>query len=320
MGRDEVDAFLNGLVRDRGISVSTHKQALAALLFLYRHVLGAELPWLTELQRPTSTRRIPSVLSRSQVGQLLSRMDGDAGLVARLLYGTGMRLMEGLQLRIKDLQFDQGVIVVRQGKGRKDRVVMLPSSLAPALRARVEANHSLWESDRVAGLPGVAIPDGLVRKFPNAGLTWAWSWVFPSQRLSADPCSGVIRRHHLYPQRVQRALGQALHLAGIALPASVHTLRHSFATHLLQGGTDIRTVQELLGHSDVSTTMIYTHVLRHAAGALASPLDSLETPEAPMPVAAAGSTTDLSRWLQQLGRTDPDPSTAALRGVTHVTS
>ena len=273
MGRAEVDAFLSGLVRDRRISVSTHKQALAALLFLYRHVLGSELPWLTDLQRPTSTRRIPSVLSRSQVAQVLSHMDGHTALVARLLYGTGMRLMEGLQLRIKDLQFDQGVILVRQGKGRKDRVVMLPGSLAADLRAHLVLNRSLWESDRLAGVPGVAMPDALASKFPRAGLTWGWSWLFPSRRLSADPRTGLVRRHHLYPQNVQRALARAVHQAGIDMPVSVHTLRHSFATHLLQAGTDIRTVQELLGHSDVSTTEIYTHVLNRGGRGVASPLD-----------------------------------------------
>ena len=275
MGRIEVEAFLTGLVRDRRVSVSTHKQALSALLFLYRHVLGTEFPWMADLQRPTTPRRIPSVLSQAQVMQLLPLVEGDAALVARLLYGTGIRLMEGLQLRVKDLHFDQGVILVRQGKGKKDRVVMLPSSLGAALQDRLASNRSLWESDRLANLPGVEVPDGLMAKYPNAGRSWAWNWLFPSRRLSRDPLSGVVRRHHLFPQNVQRALARAVHQAGISMPVSVHTLRHSFATHLLQDGTDIRTVQELLGHSDVSTTMIYTHVLRHGAGAVASPLDRL---------------------------------------------
>ena len=319
MGSAEVDAFLNGLVRDRHISVSTHKQALSALLFLYRHVLGLDLPWMTTLQRPTTPKRVPSVLSRSQVTQVLSQLDGEVGLVARLLYGTGMRLMEGLQLRVKDLQFDQNVIVVRQGKGSKDRLVMLPDSLTADLQAHLSGNHSLWESDRVAGLPGVCMPDALATKFPRAGQSWGWSWLFPSRRLSTDPRSGVFRRHHLYPQRIQRALARAVFRAGICAPVTVHTLRHSFATHLLQAGVDIRTVQELLGHSDVSTTMVYTHVLRQAAARISSPLDALGstpssaaagwlvTPETRSADTARSSPArppalDVPRWLQQLAQ------------------
>jgi integron integrase len=197
------------------------------------------------------------------------------GLLARLLYGTGMRLMEGLSLRVKDLDFDRHVLIVRDGKGSKDRVVMLPRSLEQPLREQLAVSQALWSADRATQRPGVYLPHALERKYPRAGQSWAWHWVFPSPTLAIDPRSGVERRHHLYEQRLQRALKQAVVRAGIHKPVSVHTLRHSFATHLLQAGTDIRTVQELLGHTDVSTTMIYTHVLKVAAGGTASPLDTL---------------------------------------------
>jgi integron integrase len=275
MGAADVEAFLSMLATQRKVSASTHNQALSAVLFLYREVLGVALPWLDNINRPTQKRRIPSVLTKDEVAGLLARMDGQTALLARLLYGTGMRLMEAMRLRIKDVDFDRHVIIVRDAKGGKDRVVMLPHSLAAALRLQMLAARAQWEADRQAQRGGVETPHALGQKYPKVGQTWGWFWMFPSPTLSIDPRSGVERRRHLYEDRVQRALKKAVPLAGICKPVSVHTLRHSFATHLLQAGTDIRTVQELLGHSDVSTTMIYTHVLKVAAGGTASPLDAL---------------------------------------------
>jgi integron integrase len=277
MGAAEVEAFLSMLATTRNVSASTHNQALSALLFLYRAVLTIDLPWLDNISRPSAPRRIPSVLTREEVAALLSALPpaDTTTLVARLLYGTGMRLMEGLRLRVKDLEFDRRVIIVRQGKGNKDRVVMLPRSLAVDLRAQVLAARAQWEHDRHSQRGGVEVPHALGSKYPDVGRRWGWFWVFPSPTFSIDPRSSEERRHHLYEERLQRAIKKAVAPAGIHKPVSVHTLRHSFATHLLQSGTDIRTVQELLGHSDVSTTMIYTHVLKLAAGGTASPLDQL---------------------------------------------
>jgi integron integrase len=275
MGAREVEAFLTMLAVERKVSASTHNQALSAILFLYREVLAIKLPWLDDIGRPQQKRRIPSVLTQNETAGLLAQMQGETALLARLLYGTGMRLMESLRLRIKDVDFDRHVIIVREAKGGKDRVVMLPRSLAPALRQQMFAARALWEADRQALRGGVETPHALEAKYPQVGNTWAWFWMFPSPTYSVDPRSGVERRHHLFEERLQRAIKKAAPLAGIIKPVSVHTLRHSFATHLLQAGTDIRTVQELLGHSDVSTTMIYTHVLKVAACATASPLDAL---------------------------------------------
>jgi integron integrase len=276
MAGPEIEAFLTMLATERKVSASTHNQALSAVLFLYREVLGVDLPWLDGINRPANNRRIPSVLTKDEVAGVLANMEGITALLARLLYGTGMRLMEGMRLRIKDVDFDRHVIIVRDAKGGKDRVVMLPRSLAPALRVQMLTARSQWEDDRQAQRGGVETPHALEAKYPQVGRTWGWFWLFPSPTLSVDPRSGVERRHHLYEERLQRALKKAVPLAGIVKPVSVHTLRHSFATHLLQAGTDIRTVQELLGHSDVSTTMVYTHVLKVAAGGTASPLDVLQ--------------------------------------------
>jgi integron integrase len=277
MGAPEIEAFLTMLATERKVSTSTHNQALSALLFLYREVLSMDLPWMDGINRPAAKRRIPSVLTKDEVAGLLAQMEGVTALLARLLYGTGMRLMEGTRLRVKDVDFDRQVIIVREAKGNKDRVVMLPRSLVPAMRMQLLAAHAVWEADRQAQRGGVETPHALEQKYPQVGNTWGWFWMFPSPTLSIDPRSGVERRHHLFEERLQRALKKAVPLAGIHKPVSVHTLRHSFATHLLQAGTDIRTVQELLGHSDVSTTMIYTHVLKVAAGGTSSPLDALSS-------------------------------------------
>ena len=275
IGAADVQAFLTMLASERHVSSSTHNQALSALLFLYRDVLNTELPWMQDIQRPQQPKRIPSVLTQAEVGALLAQMQGTEALLARLLYGTGMRLMEGIRLRVKDVDFDRKVIVVRQAKGNKDRVVMLPHSLLDTLRQQLLHARAVWEKDRQTDQAGVEVPDALEVKYPKVGHSWGWFWLFPAQGTSVDPRSGVIRRHHVFEERLQRAIKRATPLAGIAKQVSVHTLRHSFATHLLQSGTDIRTVQELLGHSDVSTTMIYTHVLKVAAGGTSSPLDAL---------------------------------------------
>jgi len=280
MGGPEVSAFLNHLASDRCLSISSHRQALSALLFLYAKVMGQDLPWMKDMTRPVPRRRLPVVLSVEEVTVLLTRLAGAQQLLARLLYGTGMRISEALALRIKDLDFEHGAIYVRSGKGDKDRVVMLPQSLVPALRGQMDDARHLWTQDIDAGRSGVALPNALDRKYPRAAHSWSWFWVFPQDHHSTDPRTGVVRRHHLYDQTFQRAFKLALQSCHITKPATPHTLRHCFATHLLQSGSDIRTVQELLGHSDVSTTMIYTHVLKVGALGARSPLDRLE-PSAP---------------------------------------
>jgi integron integrase len=275
MGRVEVEEFLTHLASERNVAASTHRQALSALLFLYREVLGIDLPWMMEIGRPKTPQRLPEVLTVSEVLRTLSLMQGEHATLAKLLYGTGMRILEGMRLRTKDLDFERGAIIVREAKGGKDRVVMLPRSLRDELKQQLRLSHALWEADRAAKLPGVEMPHALSVKYPRAGESWGWHWVFPQAAISTDPRTGVRRRHHAYAQTFRRALTVALRAAGVTKPATVHTLRHSFATHLLQGGADIRTVQTLLGHADVSTTMIYTHVLKIAGGA-PSPLDALD--------------------------------------------
>lgn len=275
MGKAEIEAFLTYLAVGRGVSASTQNQALAALLFLYKEVLGIELPWLSEVVRAKKPQRLPTVLTRAEVGQVLSRLDGSHALMARLLYGTGMRVMEVARLRVKDVEFERREIVVRDGKGGKDRVTVLPDALAEPLRAHLQRVRELFEVDRRDGMPGVYLPDALAVKYPNAGKEWGWQWVFPSRKLSSDPRSGVMRRHHALDQALARAVKAAAQTAGIAKPVTPHAFRHSFATHLLESGYDIRTVQELLGHKDVSTTQIYTHVLNRGGHGVRSPLDGL---------------------------------------------
>ncbi len=281
MGKAEVEAFLTHLAVDRQVAVSTHRQALSALLFLYARVLELQLPWMAEIGRPVPKRRLPVVLTPDEVSAVLAGLDGVHLLLARLLYGTGLRITEALQLRVKDLDFGQRAVFVREGKGGKDRVVMLPQALAADLRAQLAHGRLVWAADVAAGQAGVQLPHALERKYPRAGGAWAWFWVFPQDRLSVDPRSGVVRRHHLVDETFQRAFRRAVQQAGVAKPATPHTLRHCFATHLLQGGSDIRTVQELLGHADVATTMIYTHVMRMGGMAVCSPLDRLAARHGP---------------------------------------
>ena len=275
MGQADVGAFLTMLATEKKVAPATHRQALNALLFLYRQVLGMELPWRQQIGRPPERKRIPVVLTVPEVRTLLSHMAGTEALLAALLYSSGLRLRGALGLRVKDVDFERHAIIVRSGKGDKDCVVMLPRALVPRLQAQLVQVRSVWGQDRATVRGGVYLPHALERKYPRAGESWAWFWVFPSPRLSVNPQTGVERRHHVFDERLNRQLKKAVAQECIAKRMSVHPLRHSFATHLLQAGTDIRTVQELLGHSDVSTTMIYTQVLKAAAGGTASPLDAL---------------------------------------------
>jgi integron integrase len=273
MGAAEVEAFLTHLAVAGDVSASTQNQALSALLFLYREVLGVDLPWLDNVTRAKRSQRLPVVLTREEVRAILAEMDGVYGLLARLLYGTGMRLMEVMRLRVKDVEFARGEIVVRDGKGAKDRVTMLPQSVKADLLAHLAQRRALFEQDLAAGKAGVYLPDALAVKYPNAPLEWPWQYVFVSGSFSTDPRSGGVRRHHLDEKLLQRAMKRAVVTAGVAKLATPHTLRHSFATHLLERGQDIRTIQELLGHKDVATTMIYTHVMNKGGLGVLSPLD-----------------------------------------------
>ncbi len=273
LGAPEVEAFLTNLAVRGHVAASTQNQALSALLFLYREVLGQELPWMDDIRRAKRPQRVPVVLTRAEVEALLAELSGRDWLMASLLYGSGLRLLECLRLRVKDLEFSRGELVVRDGKGGKDRVTMLPRALVPALQLQLGDARRVHARDLAAEHGGVMLPDALARKYPNADREWAWQWVFPASQRSRDPRSGSVKRHHLHESVLQRAVKGAVGRAGIAKPASCHTLRHSFATHLLEDGYDIRTVQELLGHTDVGTTQIYTHVLNRGARGVKSPLD-----------------------------------------------
>jgi integron integrase len=275
MGKEEIERFLTSLAVDRRVAASTQNQALASILFLYKHVLDKEMAWLDDLVRAKRPERLPVVLTRQEVESLLAALDGVSWIMAMLLYGSGLRLMECLRLRVKDIEFSRHEVLVREGKGNKDRVTMLSSTVVPKLTAHLARVREVHASDLAAGFGRVALPDALARKYLNADREWGWQWVFPASTISADPRTGERRRHHLHESVPQRAIREARRRAGITKPLGPHTMRHCFATHLLEAGYDIRTVQELLGHRDVKTTMIYTHVLNRGGRGVQSPADRL---------------------------------------------
>jgi len=275
MGAKEVEEFLSHLAVAGKVSSSTQNQAKSALLFLYKDVLEVSLPWMTDIVSAKLPQRLPVVLTRSEVEAVLAQTQGTSGLILKLVYGTGMRIMECLRLRVKDIDFERLELVIREGKGFKDRVTMLPQSLANPLKEHLARVKLLHEVDLRGGYGEVFMPNALARKYPKAGHSWIWQYVFPSARISKDPRSARWARHHADEQAIQRCMREAVRRADIRKHATPHTLRHSFATHLLHSGYDIRTVQELLGHQDVSTTMIYTHVLNRGGKGVRSPLDGM---------------------------------------------
>lgn len=276
MGAEEVTQFLTHLAVQGNVAASTQNQALNAILFLYREVLKIDLPWLEGLQRAKKPARLPVVLTREEVRRLLAQLDGTTWLIVALIYGGGLRVMEALRLRVKDIDFHYKQLIVRDGKGQKDRVTTLPESLLDPLRRQLDRVKLLHQRDVREGFGRVYLPYALAKKYPNADREWAWQYVFPSAQRSIDPRSAIERRHHVTDSAIQKAVRSAVRNAEIVKPASVHVLRHSFATHLLEDGYDIRTVQELLGHQDLNTTMIYTHVLQKGGRAARSPLDRME--------------------------------------------
>ena len=275
MGAAEITQFLSALAVQRNVAASTQNQALSALLFLYRSVLEQELPWLEDVVRARKPERLPVVLTRDEVRAVIRELDGPARLLALLLYGAGLRVLEAARLRVKDVDFARNELVVRGGKGDRDRVTMLPGAVKSDLAKHLEVVRAQHEGDLRQGAGWVELPWALARKYPNAGRAWGWQWVFPATRMYLHQDTGQRRRHHLHESVLQRAVKVAMRQAGLAKHASCHTLRHSFATHLLEDGHDIRTVQELLGHRDVSTTMIYTHVLNRGPAAVQSPADRM---------------------------------------------
>jgi integron integrase len=274
MGAPEVEAFLTHLAVVGNVAAATQNLALSSILFLYKEVLLIDLPWLDDVTRAKKPRRLPVVLTKDEVRGLLSHLEGTHGLMAALMYGTGMRLMECVRLRVKDIDFARHEILVREGKGNKDRVTVLPDRLTVALQTHLERVKTLHEQDLSSGYGSVYLPHALSRKYVSAATDWGWQYAFPANGYSRDPRSDQVRRHHVNEQAYQKALKKAVRAAGINKPATSHTLRHSFATHLLESGYDIRTLQELLGHADVSTTQIYTHVLNRGGLGVKSPLDS----------------------------------------------
>ena len=274
MGAREIESFLTNLAVVRKVSASTQNQALSALLFLYKEVMAVEIEGVNAIRAKTPTK-LPVVLSVREARDLLAEMSGVNGLIAQILYGTGMRLMEVIRLRVQDVDFDRNEVLVRSGKGAKDRITMLPASIKPILEAHLLTRRALFDEDATKSQQSVYLPDALARKYPNADREWRWQYVFVSSKLSVDPRSKAVRRHHRDEKTVQRAMKKACDKVGFTKRASPHTLRHSFATHLLEAGYDIRTVQELLGHKDVVTTMIYTHVLNRGGQGVLSPLDKI---------------------------------------------
>jgi integron integrase len=275
MGEAEINAFLTHLAVEGHVSASTQTQALSALLFLYRHVLGVEVGDLGDLVRARKPKRLPVVLTREEVRGLLGNLQGDRWLMASLMYGSGLRLMECLRLRVLDIDFESSELTVRDGKGGKDRVTMLPSSLHEPLRQHLRRVQVIHQHDLAAGWGRVVMPDALERKYKGSAAEWRWQWVFPQENRWRDQATGAQGRHHIHETLVQRSVKEAVRRAGIVKHAGCHTLRHSFATHLLESGYDIRTIQELLGHSSVTTTMIYTHVLNKGGRGVTSPMDVL---------------------------------------------
>lgn len=273
MSAPDVARYLTHLAVERRVSASTQNQALAALLFLYRQVLDLDLPWIDNIVRARAPQKLPVVLSRREALALVTQLDGVFQLIGQLLYGSGLRLMEALRLRVKDVDFDYAQIVVRDGKGGKDRVTILPDGAAATLHAHLKIVRADHARALQRGYGGVELPHALAQKYPHAHLDWGWQYVFPAAKPSADPRSGTLRRNHVHERSVQRAIRVAARRLGITKPIGPHTLRHCFATHLLERGYDIRTVQELMGHADVRTTQIYTHVMKKGAGAVKSPLD-----------------------------------------------
>lgn len=275
MGEKEISQYISHLATDKQVAASTQNQALNAIVFLYKHVLRIELGDFGPMERSRRPEKLPTVMTKTEVGRVLAAMSDTHGLMAKLLYGCGLRLMECVRLRVKDIEFEQNQLIVRDGKGMKDRSTMLPEQLKPFLSEHLRRVKILHEEDIKRGFGEVHLPFALERKYPNAAKEWGWQYVFPSERISKDPRSGKMRRHHINESGLQRAVRKAARSVGLTKPVSPHTFRHSFATHLLEVGYDIRTVQELLGHKDVSTTMVYTHIINKGGMGVQSPLDML---------------------------------------------
>jgi integron integrase len=315
LGGAAVEAFLSDLATRQRVSASTQNQALSALLFLYREVLSIKLPWMENVVRAKGSRRLPVVLSKGEVALLLRNLSGRNWLMASLLYGSGLRLMECLRLRLKDVDIARNEITVREGKGAKDRRTVLPASLRDALLRQMEDTRVIHAADLEAGFGAVSLPFALARKYPGAPMELGWQYMFPASRRAIDPRDGKQKRHHLDDKVLQRAVSNAARMAGIKKPVTPHTLRHSFATHLLESGADIRTIQELMGHKDVATTQIYTHVLNRGPGGVISPLDRCgESPAVYLdPVAVSAA---IAHALNELPAAAPPSIRALPAGVT----